>query len=133
MGVDRDSEQTLISTSNCTPTTKLPTVGTAYYVDGHVLDGHILYLKLEHQFKPTEDVTFTGSEAVYTISNVKLGGSNFLWHDVQAYLNYSTIRPMGLYNNGNNLEICFRSSMPTFNKDSYTTLRLTFVTYVDLV
>ena len=129
VGVDRDSEETVISTANCTTTSKVTQKNL--YVDGHLLDRHLLYCKIEYQFQATSSVTFSSTDNIITITGYKLGGSYFLWHDIQAYIDYSTLRPMGLYNDGNNLVIRFRGSMPTYTDTR--TLRLTFVTYVDKV
>lgn len=98
------------------------------------LNGGQLFFKAEIAFKPTTAVTCAANSYIITLKqfNLPSTSNNFSWQDVQAYVNYTTMIPMELYNNGNLIEVRFRTAQ-TFNANTNYTFRINFTTIAQKV
>lgn len=129
LGIDKGStnEEYVLNTSNCTVNSKL-TKG-AQYVEGHLINQNLLYLRFEMQLSASSSTTISTSEELFSFSGLKLRNAGFSWQDFRGYIGYTELVPLCFQSSSTKLS-CKLRKQRTFST-TVETLRFNVVLYVE--
>lgn len=129
LGIDKGStnEEYVLNTSNCTVNSKL-TKG-AQYIEGHLINQNLLFLRFEMQLSASSSTTISTSEELFSFSGLKLRNAGFSWQDFQGYIGYTELVPLCFQSSSTKLS-CKLRKQRTFST-TVETLRFNVVLYVE--